>query len=148
MTIVKLFGEVDTTKSLTELEGKDWGEPGLDSYLLQTCYNLRYKPLKYFEIEELRLMVDQDVGLQYLLPIALEKLEADPLVRGKQFKGDLLCSVLCADPKFYRRNPHLRQRVERVVAAALAAKNLLPAQELRLFEEEFDDAMEAFAGED
>lgn len=146
MTIVRLF-EVDTNKNLTELEGNDWGESELDSYMVQSCYKLRYKPLKYFEIEDLRMMVEQDIGLKYLMPISIETLEADPLSAGKQFKGDLLCSVLCADPEFYKRNQALRKQVEQVVETVNKAKGRLTPVELERFEQEFNMALEAFSTE-
>ena len=36
---------LDRRKTLTELEGQDWGPPNFDSHLIATIHQLRYKPL-------------------------------------------------------------------------------------------------------
>ena len=47
------------------------GNAAYDSSLVKNCYRLRRVPLKHFRIEDLRLMIGQEIGLKYLLPIAL-----------------------------------------------------------------------------
>jgi len=51
-------------------------------------------PISDFGIEELRLLISQGIGLQTLLPIALEKLSTDHYLEGNFFKGDLLLAVV------------------------------------------------------
>lgn len=77
-------------QSLQELEGEDWGEPTFPSYLVRTCHALRRKPLREFMVEDLRIMIGQNIGLDYLIPLALEHLQQNPLVAGDFFPGDLL----------------------------------------------------------
>ena len=52
-------------KSLQELEQSDWGEGKYGSYLVTTIHRLRRIPLGQFGIEDLRIMIGQNIGLQY-----------------------------------------------------------------------------------
>ena len=63
-------------------------------------------------------MIGQNIGLSYLVPLALEYLEKDPLAEGDFYPGDLLASVLRADARFWRDHPHLRQAVGVIVRRA------------------------------
>jgi hypothetical protein len=55
----------DRSKSLQELEGKDWGEPEFQSHLVRTIHRLRRKPLDQFTTEDLRIMIEQGIGLEF-----------------------------------------------------------------------------------
>ncbi|MEK8127483.1 contact-dependent growth inhibition system immunity protein [Paenibacillus filicis] len=52
----------DTTKSLQELDGGDWGKPTYTSDLVKRVHHLRIVPLKDFTNEDLRLMIGQNVA--------------------------------------------------------------------------------------
>ena len=64
-----------------------------------------------FTTEDLRIMIGQNIGLPFPVPIALETLENDPLSEGDLYPGDLLKSVLTAERDFWAREPALRDRV-------------------------------------
>ena len=98
-------GGFDRAKSLEEIEQHDWGEPSLDSYLVTTCHRLHRKPLREFTVEDLRIMIGQSFSLPILIPLAVERLEAEPLAEGCFFSGDLLSAVLNADDSFWRAHP-------------------------------------------
>ena len=66
---------MDTTKTLEELEGNSWGEPDFASHVVVRCHELRRVPLGDLTPEDLRLLIGQDVGLEYLIPLALDLLE-------------------------------------------------------------------------
>ena len=125
-------------RTLAQIEGEDWGEPTYDSNLVSTCHKLRPKPLSDFSTEELRIMIGQNISLEYLMPIALKLLQNRPLAEGDHFPGDLLCSVLRAPSEFYAENPKHRLKVESTVRRALkmikddktVRKALLEAQEI------------------
>src|SRR5688572_28941555 len=92
------------------LEGDRWPEPEWPSHLVCECHRLRKVQLRLFTIENLRIMLGQDIGSRYLVPIALEHLEADLLAAGDFYPGDLLCNVLSLPREFWRDNPELRAR--------------------------------------
>ena len=102
---------LDRSKSLQELEGENWGAPGDTTNLAQKCHALRRKPLKDFTVEDLRIMIGQGIGLRFLVPIALERLQEDPLAEGHFYTGDLLQAVLKVERHFWRMYPDLRGQV-------------------------------------
>ena len=105
-------------KTLEELEGFVAGEPPYDSYLVQTIYALRKKPIGEFTTEDLRITIGQGRGIPYLLPLALEHLEVDPLAEGHLYRGDLLMNVLHAEPH-WAGLPGAKERVRGIVERAL-----------------------------
>ncbi|HJT62060.1 MAG TPA: contact-dependent growth inhibition system immunity protein [Burkholderiales bacterium] len=114
-----MTGKATPNSSIEELEGERWPEPDFDSHLVRECHRLRKLQLRLFTVENLRIMLGQDIGSRYLVPIALEHLEADPLVAGDFYPGDLLCSVLSLPREFWRANPELRTRVAAVAGRAI-----------------------------
>lgn len=97
----------DKNNSLQQLEKTDWGEPGYPSHLVKTCHRLHRKPLSEFTTEDLRIMIGQNFGLKYLIPMAIETLRENPFASGDLYDGDLLRSVLQVKPQFWRENPDL-----------------------------------------
>lgn len=98
--------------TINQLERYTLPEPRLDSYVASTCHRLRNKPVAEFTTEDLRFMIGQEVGLEWLLPIALEQLEHDPFVEGDLYPGDLLVSVLRIRGGYWQGRAALRSRVE------------------------------------
>ena len=60
--------------TLEELEGKNWGEPLQSSHLVTECYRLRRVQLRELTVENLRIMIGQDIGLPFLMPLAVNRL--------------------------------------------------------------------------
>ncbi|NNJ55824.1 MAG: hypothetical protein HKP14_06815 [Bacteroidia bacterium] len=91
------------TESLESLENHSWGEiPKDESYLVTTCHKLRKKQLANFDSEDLRIMIGQNIGLKYLIPMALDTLNKNILAEGDFYEGDLLSSVLTSDSKYWK----------------------------------------------
>lgn len=99
--------QFDRSKTLQQLEGKDWGEPTSDSHLVQECHRLHRAPLSNFTVEDLRITIGQDIGLDFLVPLALERLDADPFAEGAHYPCDLLVHVLGSDAQFWLSHPDL-----------------------------------------
>ena len=117
-------GGFDRRKCLQELEQEDWGEPPYDSYLITTVHQLRRKPLSEFTVEDLRIMTGQGIGLPFLIPLAVEYLENEPLVGGDFYPGDLLRAVLGVVEPFWADHPDPFQRLRKVVRRV---KDMLPS---------------------
>jgi CDI immunity proteins len=73
-----------------------------------------------YTVEDLRIMIGQNIGLQYLIPLALEHLRKDPLSEGDFYPGDLLKMVLSAEPDFWREHPQWRTEVDQIAQRANA----------------------------
>ena len=114
----------DANKSLQELEGNDWGEPKFGSHLATTTHHLRRKPLAQFNAEELRMMIGQRIGLPFLVPLALDRLEDEPLAAGDFYSGDLLAAVLRAGDAYWTEHPDCSQRMRKIVGRV---KDSLPS---------------------
>ena len=102
-------------KSLENLEKDYWGEPDYESHLIKTCHQLRKKPLKDFEIEDLRIMIGQNIGLKFLVPIAIEELKENILVEGDYYEGDLLKAVLTSDVSFWTERVDLLDELDKLI---------------------------------
>jgi len=98
-------------KNLENLENSFWGEPKFHSNLVITCHKLRKKPLNEFTTGDLRIMISQNFSLDYLIPLALEKLEENILIEGDCYEGDLLLIVLGSDKNFWKENKELWGKV-------------------------------------
>lgn len=89
-------GKSERKKTLEQLDGENWGAPTIGSHLSVSCHKLRQKPIGEFSVENLRMMIGQKFSLEWLMPLALERLQVDPMVEGDNFEGDLLSSCLKA----------------------------------------------------
>ena len=102
--------------TLDELEGVTWGEPEYQSHLVIECHRLRTVPIGRFTVENLRIMIGQQFGLPFLVPLALDKLEENPFAEGDFYRGDLLLMVLKVKSQFWERHSELLARLDAVMA--------------------------------
>ena len=114
------MSQFDRNKSLQQLDGQDWGEPNFDSHLVVECHRLRRVPLRDFTTEDLRIMIGQNIGLDYLIPLAIERLEANPFTEGACYPCDLLVNVLAGDANFWRRHPEWSKRMVLVTERSIS----------------------------
>ncbi|WP_044640679.1 contact-dependent growth inhibition system immunity protein [Risungbinella massiliensis] len=104
--------EDDRTLSLEQLENEVWEPSDFRSSLIEKCEKLRKKPIEQFDIEDLRVMISQQIGLPFLIPIALEKLKMSPLLEGNFYKGDLLIAVLQVKDHFWEQFPSYKDELD------------------------------------
>ena len=102
---------MDVSKSLEELENSKWGKSKFDSNLAKSCHALRAIPISELTPENLRMLIGQNIGLDYLVPLALNILEDNPLVSGDMYAGDLLANILRIPNEFWSTFPDLNNRV-------------------------------------
>lgn len=101
--------------TLEELEKEYWGEPEFDSHLVTECHRLRRVPLSQFTTENLRIMLGQKFSIKYLLPLAIEVLEKEPLAEGDFYPGDLLSSVLTLPKEEWVQYSMLHKKAKSIV---------------------------------
>ena len=104
-------------KSLENLEKNIWPPLSADegSYLIKTCNSLRKKQLQDFTTEDLRIMIGQEIGLYFLMPLAIETLADNLFAEGDMYEGDLLKSVLDVDTKFWDDNKNYWQQLNALI---------------------------------
>lgn len=105
-----------TEQSLEEIEGDVWGDPPADATrLTATVHELRRRPVDRLGIEDLRVLIAQQVGLEVVVPLALARLEENPLAEGDFYPGDLLVAVLRVPPVHWRSHPDEAARLRTIV---------------------------------
>lgn len=106
-------------RSLEELEGQRWPDPPADATgLVRAVHRLRKRPIGSLTADELRRLIGQDVGLQWLLPLALEILrETAPAgAAGGFYDDDLLSAVLTRSPETWAAAPEMACEVKEILA--------------------------------
>ncbi|MFF7884139.1 contact-dependent growth inhibition system immunity protein [Streptomyces sp. NPDC020794] len=104
-------------RSLEELERDRWPAPSADATrLVATAHALRLRPIGELTVEDMRLLIGQDIGLPYLLPLALEVLRDSPMAEGVMYEGDLLSAVLTRNPAVWTESSGLGRELRVIVA--------------------------------
>jgi hypothetical protein len=132
-------------KTLEQLDGNVMGKPGYDSDLVLNCHRLRRVPLNQLSAGDVRLMIGQDLSLEYLMPIAIAHLEKNHFVEGDYYPGDLLKNALEVRIDFWEQHPELRRRMQAVAeSAALELPSLQVIDEIR---QHLAEKLAAFRGQ-
>jgi hypothetical protein len=133
------------SKSIAELEKVDWPKPRPDTPpIFVRCYELRKKRISTLNVQDLRVLIGQDVGLEYVLSMGLDEVERDPLVEAEHYKGDLLAVILRASSGFYELHPDLRSRAEQVLAKVPTALEKLDFVDFDASSEALEEAASEF----
>ncbi|MFJ3794171.1 contact-dependent growth inhibition system immunity protein [Kitasatospora sp. NPDC090091] len=107
----------DRSRSLEELERAPWPDPPADATrLVATVHALGRKPIGTLTVEDLRLLLAQQVGVPFALPLALEILRQDPMAEGDLYEGDLLAAVRALPPEVWHASPQLAREARAVLA--------------------------------
>jgi hypothetical protein len=106
-------------KTIEQLENDFWGDPTYPSHVVVTSHSLRKKPIDEFGVEDLRFMIGQNIGTQYLMPRALGMLEQTPLVSDYHFPGEVLYSVLKLPDAYWSAHLEHLQRACKISQLAL-----------------------------
>jgi hypothetical protein len=105
----------ESKRTLDTVDPPAWGPAPSDATsLIRRCHKLRTKPLRDLTVEDLRIMIGQQVALNRLVPIALDRLRPDPLMEGDCYPGDLLASMLRVDAAFWKRSPDLEVELRKL----------------------------------
>ncbi|MFF3918801.1 contact-dependent growth inhibition system immunity protein [Streptomyces sp. NPDC001852] len=113
-----LSRSVDRNRSIEELERHRWPDPPPDSTpLVRSVHELRRRAIKDLTVEDLRRLVSQDVGLPWLLPVALDFLRetAPNEVETGWYDDDLLSAVLTRSEEVWREDPRLAIHLDETV---------------------------------
>ncbi len=104
----------DRSKSIEELSGYYWFAPDFHSNVVLKSHALRRKPLAELSLEDIRMGVMQQVGVSYLVPVALEAVEKDPFVESLNFEAEIALTLLNIPFEYWQAHPELRTRMQRV----------------------------------
>ncbi|MEU3829630.1 hypothetical protein GT045_12990 [Streptomyces sp. SID486] len=113
-----LSGFVDRRKTIEELDGDQWPEPPRHSTpLVLGVHALRRRAIKDLSVEDTRRLISQDVGLPWLLPVALDFLRetAPDEAETGWYDDDLLSAALTRSESVWRDVPHLARHLDETV---------------------------------
>lgn len=111
-------------KSIETLEGSVWGSPDYESYVVTRTHALRTKPLEELTNEELRLALSQQVGLPWVLSLALVRLSQDLAVSGDFYPGDVLVAALKLPFETWQRQASLKDEFIELAKTAIGSPDL------------------------
>jgi hypothetical protein len=138
--------QIDRSKSLQQLEGDDWGDPGCDDPLITEPYRLHRVPLGGLTVEDLRMMIAMGIGLEYLIPISLERLHDHPFAWSSPYPCNLLAAMLGVGSAFWQDHPDLRYHVAAIADRDIAAFHSSPAVGYEMVAQAVIKASEKFKG--
>jgi len=90
-----------------------------DSPLIAWINEVIKKPVNTLTDRELRMTIGQQIGLPYLLPIAIDRLSENPFRKADNYYGDLLLSVLDIPPAFWQAQMESYWMLYEIVAGVL-----------------------------
>jgi hypothetical protein len=100
-------------KSIETLEKDFWGQPPKYSTpLVEKVHRLRTIQIEKLEPKDLRLLISQNVGLKYLIPVAFDILHDNIFIDTEFFEGDLLKSVITVENSFWNGNKELTAQLD------------------------------------
>ncbi|HEX3778969.1 MAG TPA: contact-dependent growth inhibition system immunity protein [Pseudonocardiaceae bacterium] len=104
--------------TLEQIEQDAWGSaPENASRLVRTAHELRRKPIGTLTVEDLRLLISQQIGLDVLVPRAVALLRQNPLLEGDFYPGDLLMAVLKQPSSYWQRHTGLLAAMREVAGS-------------------------------
>ena len=93
------------TKSIEQLEKDIWKNPSkFSTDMVEKCYHYRKISIAKLTDEQIRLLISQQIGTEYLIGIALKKLERNILTECDFYEGDLLVAVSNLSAEFWNEN--------------------------------------------
>lgn len=80
--------------------------------MVDKVHRLRTIQIEKLEAKDIRLLIGQNVGLKFLIPVALDILQDNIFVDTELFEGDLLKSVITVDNTFWNDNKELKDQLD------------------------------------
>ncbi|WP_121356793.1 contact-dependent growth inhibition system immunity protein [Flavisolibacter nicotianae] len=92
-------------RSLEELENDFWNVPSeFPTKLVESVFLLRRKPIYNLDANEIRILLSQNVGLKYIVPLAISLLNRNVYEEALYYPGDLLLTLLKVEESFWLKN--------------------------------------------
>lgn len=84
-------------KTLEELENEVWPPPEVTTGLILRCHASRKKPIDELTYLELATLLNQKIGVQYILPEAKRRIEVNNPDDTEYYHGQLIEAVAKAE---------------------------------------------------
>ncbi|MBF6166385.1 hypothetical protein IU486_16710 [Streptomyces gardneri] len=111
-----LCADADEELSLEQLDDNVWpAMPPEATRLMRTVHALWRRPIGRLTIEDVRCLLQQNEGVDVLLPRALIQLQWNPLAEGDLFPGDLLVATLRVGHEHWTQDPVAVTRIRIII---------------------------------
>ncbi len=104
-------------KSISELENWKWKNeiPTRETHSGTECrfYELHKIPLLKLDLSDMRFLIGQNTGLEYLVPYAIDKLKDDIFIEAEYYQGDLFCALASInnEPNYWSSHKKKKQQL-------------------------------------
>ncbi len=106
----------DITKSIEQLENDYWPTVVKNpTVLTEKCYFFRKVPIQKLSLEQIRLLLTQNIGLQFLIPKAIDTLSSNILAEAEFYPGDLLITVLNCDKIYWDKHKDIKNTLRNLI---------------------------------
>ena len=106
-------------QSIEQLENDFWPDYEFETDLIRRCHEYRKIPISDLTNEMIRVLIGQEIGLNYLLPVILEKLVENPLIQGDLYACDVLNAVLHIDKDYWKKYSEEFKKLDQAVTNLL-----------------------------
>ena len=110
-------------KTMTQLLEIVWTKDNIptedDSNVVRRHYSVTLKKLKDFSNEDVRFCLSQEIGLTYVVPLAIEILREDILAEGHMYPGDIVSNLLNVDAEYWDLHVNHALEVQGILSRAL-----------------------------
>jgi hypothetical protein len=103
------------TQSIEQLENDFWKETDFPTGLVERCYRYRKIPIGDLTPAQLRTLIGQQIGLKYLIPLALAILKKNILIEAEFYEGDLLSAIIDTEDSFWEQYPATKFEVQQLI---------------------------------
>lgn len=111
--------DIDLRRNLLELDPGCFDDAETDDYVAMLARRLGAKPLRKFNATDLYAAIRHNVGLPWLVPLAIVRLEEEPFATAGSHPGDLLTAVMESDTRFWAERHDLWLEVVEILGRAL-----------------------------
>jgi hypothetical protein len=105
----------DFTKSIEQLENVFLSDYDFETSLVANVHAYRKVPIEDLSAEQIRLLIGQNIGLEFLIPKAMEFLTADILTDATFYEGDLLVAVISCNADYWNTHPTCKEQIYRLI---------------------------------
>jgi len=82
---------MSTNKTIKQLDKNDWTRPQeYNTNFIRRCYDYVEIPIYQLNIEQLRTLISQEIGVEFLIPTIIQNLKNNILAEGDFYPDDLL----------------------------------------------------------
>jgi len=106
---------MEKDKSISEIKGLPEVKSEFGSSLEKNILKAEQKPIKELTNEDLRILLGQNLHLELIVPIVLDRLKFDILTRSEDLDVMLLTKLLQIESNYWEDNPEIKNTFDSLI---------------------------------